>query len=257
METQKNSTVSKPISNTPTAARALTRKFPSGEHVKSYGKYEKWTNRRWAWEFLCRNKEFRQRCDATESLDGDERCNEERKIAKAFHLKVFKHWKEKYGTDHPKFLKAHLWYKFPDGERSKKLTILMREDQVVIRFNLSPALLTTRALDAQIEVATGVLRRRLNELAAAEGAKPKATRTSHLNNRLRWLRLLDATYAGATKETIYEWIKDSLKDNKRMKSPDAQDDPAGAIDDMLRSAKDMTKTEYLTFAYTPITKTKN
>ena len=34
------------------------RNFPDGTKIAQYGKYTLWTPRRWAWEFLCRNKDF-------------------------------------------------------------------------------------------------------------------------------------------------------------------------------------------------------
>lgn len=63
-----------------------TKRRPSGENLEDYDGHDRWSYRRWAWEFLRRNDQFIGACRALE--DGDEPRRDE--IAKQVGLKKFK-----------------------------------------------------------------------------------------------------------------------------------------------------------------------
>ena len=62
-------------------------KRPDGLSLDRYKGHEKWSYRRWAWEFLRRNEDFIAACDA---LNRNEKTEIE--IAEEFHLADFKHY---------------------------------------------------------------------------------------------------------------------------------------------------------------------
>src|SRR5437868_824394 len=69
---------------------------PTGEKLSAYRNHEKWSNPRWAWEFLRRNLEFQLECEKCNALEDKARIKQERRTAKMFHLKKFKHWEDSY-----------------------------------------------------------------------------------------------------------------------------------------------------------------
>ena len=77
--------------------------FPNGEIVEKYGDYEKWSNRRWAWEFLRRNPEYIQACEEIGISVGKKvagpRYGKSESIARTFGRLKLKHYLEPYGND--------------------------------------------------------------------------------------------------------------------------------------------------------------
>jgi hypothetical protein len=77
-----------PIDKQPVMSK---RKRHDGLSLDGYKGHEKWSYRRWAWEFLRRNDKFAKACIA---VDNEERTSEE--VAREFHLSRFKHFKSAY-----------------------------------------------------------------------------------------------------------------------------------------------------------------
>ena len=90
-----------------------------------YKNNEKWTPRRWAWEFLKRKKDFIQRCYDASNLTDDAKTAAELEIAKEFRLKKFKDHTEKYSPNNPIFLSTSIYkWKGESKKRPKERKIL-------------------------------------------------------------------------------------------------------------------------------------
>lgn len=165
------------------------RKRPDGTNEKDYAKCDKWTPRRWAWEFLRRNPSFLS--DSKAVVGGNEA--EQRKVAEKYSLKRFKPANEAFRGPHglPVFIGSSIrsWTNW--DESILELTkIKLKQSQVVILFDLEKTMVDRRSLRAQLREAEKRLRSRLAELEVvrrkkADDHKPK----SHVLKT--YLRLLD------------------------------------------------------------------
>lgn len=167
---------------------------PTGINVQDYKGYEKWTFKRWAWEFLRRNADFARRC---RTAGGDPAVQQA--VADEFGLKRFKDFRESYGQGgKPRFSDAAVatWSWMQDQQRVRRIPI--ERGQVAIRFDLSATTQDIAALDAQLRNAKSILAKRqrayLLEIAAPE---PKARRNKPMFF-LQSLRLLDLMDYGAS-----------------------------------------------------------
>lgn len=127
-------------------------KRPDGLSLDRYKGHEKWSYRRWAWEFLRRNEDFIAACDA---LNRNEKTEIE--IAEEFHLADFKHYKKPYkstSSPAPKFtvrtIKKRM--KLPTKKHDGK-PLEMSTGQVWLRFDLNHEFIVRGSLDAQLRVA--------------------------------------------------------------------------------------------------------
>lgn len=168
------------------------RKFPDGTNISQYRKYKTWTYRRWAWEFLCRNTNFRLACDKVSKGSKLAKSN----VAKEFGLVKFKHYADVQTRSNvfPK-LKDGAIYAIPNlgNEKLEKLVRIL-PGQVFIRFNLKTDVDTIAAIDAQIERARRRLRKshveynQIDSAHVAEGDQGIETDSSVL---IQYLRILD------------------------------------------------------------------
>lgn len=172
---------------------ATTKNRPTGIDVQEYKGYEKWTFKRWAWEFLRRNPDFAKQCTAA----GDD-ATAQQAVADEFGLKRFKHYKSAYGhAPMPSFRDGAVssWSWLQEHPRKAKMRI--SRGQVVIRFDLSATTKDVAALEAQLRNAKSLLMKRqrtyLQEIGAPE---PKAHRNKPMFF-LQSLRLLDLMNYGA------------------------------------------------------------
>jgi hypothetical protein len=170
-----------------------TKSRPTGINVEDYKGYEKWTFKRWAWEFLRRNADFARRC-RTAGVDS----TGQQAVADEFGLKRFKDFREGYGTGgKPRFSDAAVasWSWMQDQRRVRRIPI--ERGQVAIRFDLSATTQDIAALAAQLRNAKSILAKRqrayLLEIAAPE---PKARKNKPMYF-LQSLRLLDLMDHGA------------------------------------------------------------
>lgn len=238
-------------SSEPVAEIKTNRRRATGEKISDYKNYKNWSNDRWAWEFLRRNPAYRKACLALEELEGDALDEKEQEVARNFHLKRFVHWKISFSKGAPRFLMHSTWQKIREGQESRKLRISIRPDQVAVRFNLAPALLTKRSIEAQIKAVEHTLRKRLSELAELTKMTPRATKTPDAEMLIRWLRLLDAKRNRIPNAQIYEWLSPQLEGTKKQRTEGDGSKPQDEVDDMLRSANSMRDFGYLSIAFAP------
>lgn len=178
---------------------------PDGSNQERYKNCEKWSYRRWAWEFLRRNKRFIEACERVK--DGSE--EQKATVAKEFGLKRFKSCNEAYGgrSGRPAFDDGGIisWSNLGQHkEMSRRIKIRRDFGQVVIRFNLLPAIDNDSALDTQLDKAKQRLDERLNALRA-KLHKPAPKQPKPQSDLFgRYIRLLDLR---AYKNTYVECAK--------------------------------------------------
>ena len=184
------------------ATRQTARKPPlAPPDDRNYTGWETWTNHRWAWEFLSRNKEFVAACDSV--ADGKDNA---KAVAARFHLRRFKRYDEQYETTgatnlkvKPAFISSSvLGIQVPVNEselnearrRVRRLTVHI--GQMVVRFDLSVATQHPKRLDGQITSVTNALKKELKRLQDATEVKGKASRNRLPASRLLYLlKVLD------------------------------------------------------------------
>ncbi|MQR00230.1 transcriptional regulator domain-containing protein [Glaciimonas soli] len=178
----------------------------NGLDIKAYRGYKKWSNRRWAWEFLRRNISFQKICHEILKIESDEKKTNAMKVAaRKYGLKIFKHCGDHYGTqkegNRPIFNGISYWYKVDDGE-IRKQRISFHKGQVVIRFDVSPALIDKKALNLQLLRAKELLQNRISEM---NGITPQRKQINIIPDEyLKFLRMLDADYnSDESQTTIY------------------------------------------------------
>lgn len=229
---------------------------PSGKDINGYPGYEKWTNRRWAWEFLRRNKTFMRECaNLHAATTTEQRSVIERVIAREFHLKKFKHCDEPYRDQLPVFNEI-TWWSCQEDLREQKRTVLLQQGQILVKFDLEPALLSDKALTAQLNRAETILKKQLEELATQRKIEltRNAFRAGNAADNLRWLRMLDAKLLAdidavrirgdaLTDAQIYQLL---YPDESRKKIDD--EDRAEAFKDVYRTASKLAERDYLKLA---------
>lgn len=136
---------------------------PSGKDAAAYAGWEAWKPRRWAWEFLRRNKKFQSACDD----EADDRPI----IANDFRLREFKDYRQDYAVgEKPRF--AAGIHSFPTRAEFVKhiesnATLIEEKidrlpTEVLIRFQIAPTVAAEKTvLDHQL----GQARRRLEAFA--------------------------------------------------------------------------------------------
>ncbi|WP_186110798.1 transcriptional regulator domain-containing protein [Burkholderia gladioli] len=227
----------------------------SGKDVMRYTGYETWSYRRWAWEFLRRNGDFIQACanlpDATD--EGRSVCEAE--VSRRFHLKKFKHCDDPYGRKLPVFNEIVYW-RAENGRSERKLKVALRQDQLLVRFELEPALHARKALNVQLDQVRRVLENQLEELANERNIELSrdAFRVGSASDMLRWLRMLDLKlYAkipgvrargdALTDAQIYQLL---FPDESKKKIDD--EDCAEAFKDAYRTPMKLAEGDYLKLA---------
>ncbi len=210
-----------------------------------YKNNQKWSPRRWAWEFLKRNPEYIELCDDARNLTGDAKAAAEFAIANKFQLKKFKDYTENYSPKNPFFLSTAI-YRWEGGSKKRnteKTTIRVKilPGQVVIRFQVDATLNNSRAIKVQLESAKIHLERYRNDLidsAKKESPQPEDSKkkTDRFNPQpavfLRRLKIIDAKRRGLTRNEIYKKVfpdkfkefngdKDALHDHFKGEIPEA------------------------------------
>lgn len=112
-------------------------KFLTDELLDLGEKCKKWSPRRWAWEFLRRNEDFRADCDTCGTA-------EDRKvIAKKYGIKIYKHYSEehKLGDMSTSFMVGRpMFYSYYADKAKKgihKRKIFLKENQFLVKCDLS------------------------------------------------------------------------------------------------------------------------
>lgn len=175
------------------------RKRPDGTDVERYAGCEKWSYRRWAWEFLRRNEHFRAACKAADVSD---QANVKARIAAEYGLKCYKSYKEGYVSEsgRPIFAAGSItsWsYLDCENDESKRLRVSLNGGQVLIRFDVASALSDIQILEKQIRLADSRLRKRLKSIEVQLN-KEAMVRRNKVSTFGHYLRLLDLRAAGTT-----------------------------------------------------------
>lgn len=211
----------------------------------TYKNNQKWSPRRWAWEFLKRNLEFIELCDDARNLTGDAKAAAEFAVAKKFQLKKFKDYTESYSPNNPIFLSTSI-YKWKGGSEKRKtdkttIRVKLLPGQVVIRFQVDATLNNSRAIKVQLESAKIHLERyrddlidsaKKESLQAEDGGKRKDRFNPQPAVFLRRLKIIDAKRRGLTRNEIYKKVfpdkfkefngdKDALHDHFKGEIPEA------------------------------------
>lgn len=191
--------------------------FPSGIETEDYRGCKKWSNRRWAWEFLRRNTEFQKACDAAvSSSDGNGDLKKD--VASQFHLKKFKHYSEEYGPkeSRPSFVPIFAFWSIPEGKESRKIKLTIVEGQILIRFDIRPAASSKSSLNSQISRAKKILENRLMEFSAKTNSKPEYnfSKKSSPEAKRDWLRMIDLTRSNHSQPEIFLKLNPNTKEEK-------------------------------------------
>jgi hypothetical protein len=220
--------------------------LPDGKDVSQYEKCERWSNVRWAWEFLRRNKEFRAACHKYRNTPENNRPQMGERIAEEFHLKRFKNytdsWSEK--KDRLLFSRTTAWTEIPEGEDVLPINTEIRTGQFALRIDVK-AMSSKR----EMEFVVNSVRRQIEKLMKEQNIElPKLSRNRDTGQMVLWLRMLDARSAGVPNREIYVMLEEDItKFSKKRKS--VEDDPEGKIIERMRAADDMVRKDYLALAF--------
>ena len=222
--------------------------LPDGQDVSLYGKYEKWSYVRWAWEFLRRNKEFREACDKYRKMPEEKQPHMAEDIADRFHLKRFKDyidgsWDEK--KERLLFSRTRVWIGPPEGGDIRKVKTQLRTGQFLLLVDVNA--MTSKREKEFIVNSFGVQIERLMEGREAE--LPKLSRKRDTGQMLLWLRMLDARFAKISDSDIYAMLEDSISYYSKRKKQ-FEDDPEGKIAERIRAAVNMASEGYIGLAFT-------
>jgi len=192
--------------------------LPKGKSVSEYKGYRKWGMKRWSWEFLRRNKDFRARCEVLETMEENKRGIEEIDIARDFGLKKFKHCDAPFGEKgkglQPRFNAIACWYKVEDGKK-RVVKVGMYQDQMIVRFDLRPVLRNKKALADQLSQALTALKWYVKEVKKKE-PRGAQNRTREINDYLRYLRMLDLKRSNVSPAAIYAELYPDNEDVKNI-----------------------------------------
>ncbi|MFY1843659.1 transcriptional regulator domain-containing protein [Achromobacter xylosoxidans] len=179
--------------------------IPDGERLDDYVGYETWPPARWAWEFLRRNKEFQDDCDALPS-DETELTLRLKEIIRKYGLGKFKHWKEEFGEaeeNQPIFDSVRFRVNLNDAPMETSDIPNLKKGQALILVELLPCLDDLGLIQRQLEFAKNSLERQIenyiltNNLKRPVRRKPKTNRPQDL---ISLLRLLDLRNQEKTKK---------------------------------------------------------
>ncbi len=201
--------------------------LPDGKNLADYHGHQKWSSKRWAWEFLRRNPTFIDACDELAAFADAEKKEARRLVALLFGLDRFKPYSEDYGTGKPPKFEAADIYVYCNVDQDEPKTVpltALAKGEVVIRFNLWPSVADERALRAQLKRAGAELRAKRRSLLSAqsvgstrpesvseEGTPPAPIETAGQRHiYIRHLRILDLL---RTQSTIVEVLRIIKKDN--------------------------------------------
>jgi len=159
--------------------------------IPKYKGNERWDTHRWAWEFLTRNKEFREACDKVLPSD----IKGQQAVAKKFGLSKFKHYNEPYKNDRsPRFASEEITSASNLEEPRVRVrpTLGLNFGQVVIRFDLNMLKIDEKTLERQIELAEHKLKVLKAKFISQENFTPPRHKPK-MSFFLRYLKLLDLT----------------------------------------------------------------
>lgn len=185
------------VTQTTNPSEIVSAVFPTGLEISQYPRSDKWTNRRWAWEFLSRNKDFRDFCDQVLFQNLPVAQVRQLSLIK-FGLLKFKDYREPYRHSLPKFssAQASFWAdtsKGTFGHRNKK-RLSMGSGEIIIRASLRDAL-QSKSRKALVKYIDTVLDRKATEWANLNGVQPSSSTVR--GDFLALLRILDLVASNA------------------------------------------------------------
>jgi hypothetical protein len=222
--------------------RIKKRNRPDGLSIEQYKGYEKWSCRRWAWEFLRRDEDFIRACAL---VDLNKRTEQD--VAAEFQLLTFKHCNKKFQTKTtpaPRYavnsVKKWANIKGPETEDSNiRCSSVLQSGQVLLKFDLNHEFLVNGSLNAQLRVAKATLLKTLETISTVRNEKPPKKMKPQREIFVSVIRKLDAAAAQdtivgglATLEPAKFSILNSAESNK-------------LADKMMRTARKYAKSAYL------------
>jgi hypothetical protein len=230
------------ISNEPPVVARKEDKRPDGTKDERYDGLEKWSYRRWAWEFLRRNEAFIKACKKVRKGTPEQK----EAVARQFGLSRFKYYRRGYRkfNKKPKFISDQLWHKanVSPNKVLRDVPMNLPCGRIVIQFDLNPALMDIKHIDRQRELAATILERALKEYAAAmEQAQPKK-----LMHKVPpfgvYLKILDALASGkSTVECAELFYPNSASELDRVEQ-------RNLIKNQMYAAREYANTKYLSLA---------
>ncbi|MDP3799802.1 MAG: hypothetical protein Q8R06_22110 [Polaromonas sp.] len=214
--------------------------------VADYEGFEKWSNERWAWEFLRRNKKFLAECKAISREPSSKR---ELKVAKDFGLLRFKSVETEFHEGEPEFAPLYVHYQARlKNKDTANLDKDLKVGDIFLWFNLNDILENKGVLDVKLEAFRMIVETELQKFAKLKDVKPSDKRIKDSKNWLRLIRVLDAwkkkTSAVEMAEVIYPKenvprVKGHVISNKQKQD---------FIKERKKTARRMTETGYLNVA---------
>ncbi|WP_104656997.1 transcriptional regulator domain-containing protein [Ralstonia insidiosa] len=203
----------------------------------AYDGHEAWTNKRFAWEFLRRNSQFKEACDALEDGTSERR---RAAVARQFGLVRLKHYAEPYEsadeTIKPPVFRSRAVEFIGHRRRSAdnpRPSIHALPGQFLVRFDLKFAIQDDQILRAQLKAAEEGLARRLNTLRRAAGETAKSGRNRPKARLLEQLKVLDVHAI------------QGITHNQRADLLFGKDSGEKRFIDKISAAKDMAENGYL------------
>lgn len=198
-----------------------------------------WTRKRWAWEFLRRNKDFIACCQRVDAGKADE--NE---VAARFGLRKFKHAREPYAAGPPKFTAATITTKLRAKESDpEEYRRTLKPGEMVVVIRLEPCLRNPAALDSQLRALERSASRRLKLLARDRGVTVPAPRVTKMEDWLYYLRILDLLATGASQDDVARKIYPSM-----FKDDASRDERRNYVRGRIDGARSFADSRYLDVA---------
>lgn len=218
--------------------------LPDGATVESYAGWEKWTGRRWAWEFLRRNPHFILDCKKVASCDQKPEA-----VALKYHLRVFKSFSKKFNTKKspaPVFpLNSYRFAANVTGEgliAKKQVLVPLKPGEAIYVFDFNPEIQIKGSLQAQIDLATKLLNERQKIYLESLNLKPAKNTKPQSGTFIKAIQLLDATRES---ESIAIGFKSAFPTMCRNLT---QNEIRRQAESLLRPAREYTLSGYLQIA---------
>lgn len=209
-----------------------------------YPNWEKWSNARWAWEFLRRNEDFQKRC-ATSAVAELSKPQKNR-LANEFGLLRYKAPDEGFESadgEAVRFMSTTTRLaRVPAGMSRKTFKITISNDELIIGFNIAEAARSQSSLEAQLESAKTRIEAEIEnyKISNNEPFSGAKTRTKMVGLQyLELLRILDLLSFKATTREIAALVKPPQKI-----STSSLDEIRDSVKPLISRARQYAKTEY-------------
>jgi hypothetical protein len=234
-----------------TATKSKERKKkgrPDGTDESCYKGWEKWSYRKWAWEFLRRNPDFISAC---KKVRRKEYVNNQQDVATDFGLKKFKPYTESYSgiSGKPAFSVGSIasWTNINSDthevEPTKPLRLVLLGGQAIVRFDVATALADKQILEKQLRVTRIRLENRLKMYSEKLGIVVTNKHPHKVGLFVEYLRLLDGIAAGRTQfESALSAIPGLSEKIKKFQT--TKEEQAPAISKKIRRANKYTTELY-------------